>query len=131
MIMKKNISLTSEILILIGLGIAFLLVGIFFGPRLQPVWIDEVVLAEPAANLALYDSFTSAAVVIPHSQRSWGYIFIFAFGWVICSKVVGFSSRDFTTNWERDSINIDVNNVRCRHSTKSYTPRMQSLQDYT
>jgi len=61
MIIKKNISLTSEILILIGLGIAFLLVSIFLGPRLQPVWIDEVVLAEPAANLALYDSFTSAA----------------------------------------------------------------------
>ena len=69
MIMKKNISLTSEILILIGLGIAFLLVGIFFGPRLQPVWIDEVVLAEPAANLALYDSFTSAAWYHQNAQE--------------------------------------------------------------
>lgn len=69
MIIKKNISLTSEILILIGLGIAFLLVGIFLGPRLQPVWIDEVVLAEPAANLALYDSFTSAAWYHQNAQE--------------------------------------------------------------
>lgn len=69
MIMKKNISLTSEILILVGLGIVFLLVGIFFGSRLQPVWIDEVVLAEPAANLALYDSFTSAAWYHQNAQE--------------------------------------------------------------
>jgi hypothetical protein len=92
MIMKKNISLTSEILILIGLGIAFLLVGIFFGPRLQPVWIDEVVLAEPAANLALYDSFTSAAWYHQNAQEfhvstSFLYTVLLAL-WI---KVLGFS----------------------------------------
>jgi hypothetical protein len=92
MIMKKNISLTSEILILIGLGIAFLLVGIFFGPRLQPVWIDEVVLAEPAANLALYDSFTSAAWYHQnyqefHVSTSFLYTVLLAL-WI---KVLGFS----------------------------------------
>ncbi|WP_287107192.1 MULTISPECIES: hypothetical protein [unclassified Microcystis] len=90
--MKKNISLTSEILILIGLGIAFLLVGIFFGPRLQPVWIDEVVLAEPAANLALYDSFTSAAWYHQNAQEfhvstSFLYTVLLAL-WI---KVLGFS----------------------------------------
>ena len=92
MIMKKNISLTSEILILIGLGIVFLLVGIFFGPRLQPVWIDEVVLAEPAANLALYDSFTSAAWYHQNAQEfhvstSFLYTVLLAL-WI---KVLGFS----------------------------------------
>jgi hypothetical protein len=92
MIIKKNISLTSEILILIGLGIAFLLVSIFLGPRLQPVWIDEVVLAEPAANLALYDSFTSAAWYHQnyqefHVSTSFLYTVLLAL-WI---KVLGFS----------------------------------------
>ncbi|QGZ91359.1 hypothetical protein [Microcystis aeruginosa] len=92
MIIKKNISLTSEILILIGLGIAFLLVSIFLGPRLQPVWIDEVVLAEPAANLALYDSFTSAAGYHQNDQEfhvstSFLYTVLLAL-WI---KVLGFS----------------------------------------
>ncbi|NCR20407.1 MAG: glycosyltransferase family 39 protein [Microcystis aeruginosa L111-01] len=92
MIIKKNISLTSEILILIGLGIAFLLVSIFLGPRLQPVWIDEVVLAEPAANLALYDSFTSAAWYHQNDQEfhvstSFLYTVLLAL-WI---KVLGFS----------------------------------------
>lgn len=92
MIMKKNISLTSELLILIGLGIAFLLVGIFFSSRLQPVWIDEVVLAEPAANLALYDSFTSDASYHQNAQEfhvstSFLYTFLLAL-WI---KVLGFS----------------------------------------
>lgn len=92
MIMKKSISLTSELLILIGLGIAFLLVGIFFGSRLQPVWIDEVVLAEPAANLALYDSFTSDAWYHQNDQEfhvstSFLYTFLLAL-WI---KVLGFS----------------------------------------
>lgn len=92
MIMKKSISLSSEILILIGFGIAFLLVGIFFGSRLQPVWIDEVVLAEPAANLALYDSFTSAAWYHQNAQEfhvstSFLYTVLLAL-WI---KVLGFS----------------------------------------
>jgi hypothetical protein len=92
MIMKKNIPLISEILILTGLGIVFLLVGIFFGSRLQPVWLDEVMLAEPSANLSLYDSFTSAAWHHQNAQEfhvstSFLYTGLLAL-WI---KVLGFS----------------------------------------
>jgi hypothetical protein len=92
MIMKKNISLTSEILILIGLGIAFLLVGIFLGSRLHPVWIDEVMLTEPAANLALYDSFTSAAWWHQNAQEFHvGVSFLYTVLLALWIKVLGFS----------------------------------------
>jgi hypothetical protein len=92
MIMKKNISLTSEILILVGLGIAFLLVGIFFGSRLHPVWIDEVMLTEPAANLALYDSFTSAAWWHQNAQEFHvGVSFLYTVLLALWIKVLGFS----------------------------------------
>jgi hypothetical protein len=92
MIMKKNISLTSEILILVGLGIVFLLVGIFFGSRLHPVWIDEVMLTEPAANLALYDSFTSAAWWHQNAQEFHvGVSFLYTVLLALWIKVLGFS----------------------------------------
>lgn len=92
MIMKKNISLTSEILILIGVGIAFLLVGIFLGSRLHPVWIDEVMLTEPAANLALYDSFTSAAWWHQNDQEFHvGVSFLYTVLLALWIKVLGFS----------------------------------------
>ncbi|MFY7886074.1 MAG: hypothetical protein ACOVOV_14640 [Dolichospermum sp.] len=90
--MKKNISLTSEILILVGLGIVFLLVGIFFGSRLHPVWIDEVMLTEPAANLALYDSFTSAAWWHQNAQEFHvGVSFLYTVLLALWIKVLGFS----------------------------------------
>lgn len=92
MIMKKNISLTSEILILVGFGIVFLLVGIFFGSRLHPVWIDEVMLTEPAANLALYDSFTSAAWWHQNDQEFHvGVSFLYTVLLALWIKVLGFS----------------------------------------
>jgi len=74
------------------LGIAFLLVGIFFGSRLQPVWIDEVMLAEPAANLALYDSFTSAAWWHQNAQDFHvGVSFLYTVLLALWIKVLGFS----------------------------------------
>jgi hypothetical protein len=70
----------------------FLFVCLFFGASLQPVWLDEVALTEPASNLYLYGEFTSSAWYhqpnnVFHVSTSPLYVFMLAL-WM---KIVGFS----------------------------------------
>jgi hypothetical protein len=94
MIIKKKTSLSIEILVLLSLAVAFLSVGIFCGSRLQAVWLDEVVLTDPAVNLSMYGSFTSTTWYHQNAQEfhvstSFLYTFLLAL-WI---KVVGFSLK--------------------------------------
>jgi hypothetical protein len=64
---KINVSISKiqEIIILWIISIIFLWIGFHFSSRLNPVWMDEAVLVEPATNLYFGQSY--------HSFSWWQY----------------------------------------------------------
>lgn len=81
-----------EPIIVTGLLIIFLLIGWLAGSRLNPVWLDEVLFTDPAANFYLGNGFTSSAVwnlkkddFYAHSSLLYPLLL---FGWL---KLFGFS----------------------------------------
>lgn len=58
---KENRYFLSETVILLSFIVIFFCIGITMSARLEPVWLDEVALTEPASNFYLYNSFTSSA----------------------------------------------------------------------